>query len=100
QIGQANVSFRTTYQTNMRNRMTAAGAATPASSRLLAFRLTPLVFSGGPDGESAMRIAGDTDTNMPLDPYYVTPDNYQAGEASIDNPAAVNDNIPNHPLEY
>lgn len=99
-VGQANVSFRTTYQTNMRIRMAAAGAATPASSRLLAFRLTPLIFSGGPDGESAMRIAGDTDTNKPLDPYYVTPDNYQAGEPSDTNPDAVKDNITNHLLEY
>jgi prepilin-type N-terminal cleavage/methylation domain-containing protein len=95
--GQANVSFRTTYQTNMRSRM---ALASPTNSRLLAFRLTPLVFSGGPDGDSAMRIAGDADTSNPLDPYYVTPDDYQAGEPTIDNPDAVKDNITNHLLEY
>ena len=99
-IGQANVSFRTTYQTNMRSRMALANAATPLGSRHLAFRLTPLVFSSGPDSESAMRIAGETDTTKPLDPYYVTPDDYQAGEPSIDNPDAVKDNITNHLLEY
>lgn len=98
--GQQNVSFRTTYQTNMRKRMQLASTATPAASRLLAFRLTPLIFSSGPDGESAMRTSGETDTNQPLDPYYVTPDDYQAGAASDTNPDAVKDNITNHLIEY
>lgn len=98
--GQANVSFRSTYRTNMRNRMQLASPATPATSRLLAFRLTPLIFSGGPDGESAMRIAGETDTSQPLDPYYVTPDDYQAGASSLTDPDAVKDNITNHLIEY
>jgi prepilin-type N-terminal cleavage/methylation domain-containing protein len=95
--GRSNYSFQRTYQENMRDRMQ---LASPTKSHLLAFRLTPLVFSAGPDGESAMRIAGDTDTNQPLDPYYVTPDDYQAGAPSEDDPDAVKDNITNHLLEY
>lgn len=98
--GQQNVSFRTTYKTNMRNRMQLASSTTPAASRLLAFRLTPLIHSGGPDAESAMRIAGETDTNQPLDPYYVTPDDYQAGAPSVTDPDTVKDNITNHLIEY
>ena len=95
--GQKNVSFRTTYEQNLRTRMQ---QASPANSHLLAYRLVPLIFSGGPDGESAMRIVKDTDTAKPLDPYYMTGDNYQAGAASATDPDAVKDNITNHLIEF
>lgn len=95
--GQQNVSFQTTYEQNLRTRMQ---QASPANSHLLAYRLVPLIFSGGPDGESAMRIVKDTDTAKPLDPYYVTGDNYQAGAPSDVTPDAVKDNITNHLIEF
>ncbi len=95
--GQRNVNFQTTYQVNMRNRMQ---QATPAKSHLLAYRLTPLIYSGGPDGESSMRFAGD-DERLPLDPYYVNPDDdYQAGAPDQQNPEAIKDNITNHLIDY
>lgn len=95
--GQRGVSFKETYEDNMRNRMQ---LATPTNSRLMAFRLTPLIFSGGPDGESAMKFAGD-DERTPLDPYYVNQDdNYQSGEPDQEKKDATKDNITNHLLEY
>jgi hypothetical protein len=47
-----------------------------------------------------MRIVKDTDTAKPLDPYYVTGDNYQAGAPSDVTPDAVKDNITNHLIEF
>lgn len=91
--------FSNTYSTNLRSRLQAA-AADPSKTHLMAYRLVPLVFSAGADGESAMRVADDTDTNKPLDPYYMTPDNYQAGAPDRDNLEATKDNITNHLIEY
>jgi hypothetical protein len=95
--GPNNTPFQTTYQVNMRNRMQ---QASPTKSHLLAYRLVPLVYSGGADGESAMQFAGD-DERLPLDPYYVNPDDgYQSGEPNQQNIDATKDNITNHLIEY
>ena len=47
----------------------------------MAYRLTPLIYSGGPDGESAMHIAGETIRISRLILTMSTHDDYQAGDA-------------------
>jgi len=96
-VGQQGVSFQETYRDNLRNRMQ---QAVPTKSHLMAYRLVPLIFSDGPDGESAMMFAND-DERTPLDPYYVNQDDgYQAGEPDQNNKDATKDNITNHLIEF
>lgn len=94
--GQQGASFQTTYRENLRNRML---NASPANSHLLAYRLVPLIYSGGADGISGMKFAGNS-TVEPLNPYFVTPDNYQAGAPDAELVNETKDNITNHLIEY
>ena len=101
-VGPTSVSFRTAYVANMRNRMQRAGGAN--MSHLTAYRLTPLIYSGGPDGSSAFLIIKDP-SDAPLDPYLAASDQSyadgtQAGAFDPNNPDANKDNITNHLLEY
>jgi prepilin-type N-terminal cleavage/methylation domain-containing protein len=92
------VQFVETYRKNLRNRIEEA-AADPTKTYLTAYRLVPLIYSVGPDGEPGMQIPKNSDA-APLDPYLVTSDGYQAGAIDRDNPDIVKDNITNHLLEY
>ncbi len=88
--------FAATYKDNLRDRMEAA--ATPNSSRFTAYRLVPLIFSGGPDEGSAMAFYGSAD--HPLDPYVVNQFDLQPGEIDPDSEFSTKDNITNHLIEY
>lgn len=95
--GQQGIAFGQTYRINMWDRMQ---QASPINSHLYAYRLTPLIYSAGPDGDSAMKF-GDEDMRLPLDPYYVNPDDgFQAGSSSPEQLNATKDNITNHLIEY
>ena len=70
---------------------------TRLATGLGAYRLTPLIYSGGPDGETATHsISNATDDNAVVDPYSVHGD-YLLGTKT--GPEA-NDNITNHLIEY
>ncbi|MBL9161871.1 MAG: prepilin-type N-terminal cleavage/methylation domain-containing protein [Planctomycetaceae bacterium] len=95
-------TFRTVYRANMRDRMQRATGAN--MTHQLAYRLTPLVYSAGPDGSSAMLIIEDP-SMAPLDPYLAASsqgyaDGTQTGASDPNNRDANKDNITNHDVQY
>ncbi len=99
-------ALRTVYEVNMRNRMQRALGA--GMSHQQAYRLVPLIYSGGPDGVANLPvvdldIANSSDPH--LDPYVADStqgyaDGTQCGAPDPDDPDATKDNITNHLLEY
>jgi prepilin-type N-terminal cleavage/methylation domain-containing protein len=92
--------FRGIYEDNIRERL--EGPAPPV--RKNSFALTPLIYSQGPDGESAYLIKEDP-TIGPLDPFYIMDDSgelRQVGEPhpDSDRAEALADNIHNHINDY
>jgi hypothetical protein len=92
--------FKQVYESNIRNRL----IGTAPLARKVAFRLVPLIYSAGPDGESAMVRPRDA-TVAPIDPYTnfeheVTNEICQDGEIDTQNASATKDNITNHLIEY
>jgi len=101
------LTFRQVYEMNMRLRMQRALGAN--MTHQTAYRLTPLVYSAGPDGESKLLIIDYSASNanqIPrLDPYVAASDQSyadgtQPGTPDPDNLAATKDNITNHLIEY
>jgi prepilin-type N-terminal cleavage/methylation domain-containing protein len=93
--------FQLVYRTNIRDRLTAAGDP-PFKS---AFRLVPLIYSVGPDGESAYLVIPDEQRrDRPLDPFHIANSNdlgpYQVGRDDPQQRNANKDNITNHLVEY
>ena len=95
-------NFRGTYKDNIRDRL----VGTAPLGRKQAFRMVPLIYSKGPDGEPGMVRAKSADV-APLDPYAIFDHNgdagtvqCQAGEVDPDRAVEVKDNITNHLIEY
>ena len=95
-------SFRDVYQANMRIRMMRANGAN--MTHQIAYRLTPLIYSAGPDGSSDMlMIRADGLEVAPIDPYLAAStegfiDGTQTGAPGPDGESK--DNITNHLIEY
>jgi prepilin-type N-terminal cleavage/methylation domain-containing protein len=96
------MTFRSVYERNIRKRLN--GDWSPLPARNTAFRLTPLIFSGGPDGGSSLNTSNDmADSNFPvLDPYvtFGDPIKVQEGEPARDGEFSFADNITNHLTDY
>jgi hypothetical protein len=87
-------NFDDIYQENIRGRLE---RPTNVPERR-AFRLVPLIYSIGPDGEAPVLVKA-TAAAGPLDPYFITEESLQLGP----DPSARNawiDNITNHLVEY
>lgn len=103
-VGATNTSptFRNVYQENMRSRMVRAAGAN--MTHQMAYRLTPLIYSAGPDASSDMRtIKPEVLVGAPLDPYLANvgdsyADGTQTGAPGPDGGSK--DNITNHLIEY
>jgi hypothetical protein len=86
--------------TEMRQRNT---QTSPVTGNLCgAFRLVPLIFSGGSDGLTALRTIDESDpsfTGLIIDPYYLLSDGYQNASPDLESDAW-KDNIHNQLIEY
>ncbi len=79
------------------------GKPTRPSNRLVGFRLVPLIYSPGPDGEADLVLAKDIvmTEDVSLNPYFPTneDDNYSMGAPYLaDGEDLTTDNIHNHLL--
>jgi len=96
-------NFHGTYKDNIRDRLTSTAPLRQKS----AFRLVPLIYSAGPDGNSAM-VRPDDPSVAPLDPYINFEHRLtgggtiicQDGEIDPNNASEAKDNISNHLIEY
>jgi prepilin-type N-terminal cleavage/methylation domain-containing protein len=93
--------FRGIYKDNIRDRLT---HTTAPLVRKNSFALTPLIYSVGPDGESALLqrlkpAPGDPQIS-PLDPFIILEGGFQVGEPAQDGREAIADNIHNHINDY
>ncbi|BBO32187.1 prepilin-type N-terminal cleavage/methylation domain-containing protein [Lacipirellula parvula] len=101
-LGYYPASLRSVYEANMRNRMTRATGANMTHQQ--AYRLVPLIYSGGPDGESKLQLTGAQNGDN-IDPYVANQsesyvDGTQSGAPVLDSVQLTKDNITNHLIEY
>jgi prepilin-type N-terminal cleavage/methylation domain-containing protein len=92
------VDFQELYRVNIRQRLERNDLQ---PIRINSFALTPLIYSNGPDGESAYLLKEDPRVG-PLDPFFILSDGRQVGEPhpDRDEAEAVADNIHNHINDY
>ncbi|WP_428304902.1 prepilin-type N-terminal cleavage/methylation domain-containing protein [Lacipirellula sp.] len=95
-------ALQTVYRANMRSRMDRAAGANMTHQQ--AYRLVPLIYSGGPDGESKLQLTGAS-SGDDIDPYVANSgagyaDGTQSGAPVADSIELTKDNITNHLIEY